>query len=87
MIGRMLFTRRHPVRGAIGETSSGYEQALLLSSIRSKMLTCRAGCSSFPGTGPPARWKLEKRFNPYRRRSAQAAPVGGEAGRQRRSGR
>jgi glyoxylase-like metal-dependent hydrolase (beta-lactamase superfamily II) len=64
-IGRMLFTGDTLSAGAIGETSSGYERALLLSSIRGKLLDLPSGVFVFPGHGPPSTLEVERRFNPY----------------------
>jgi len=64
-IGRMLFTGDTLSAGGIGETSSGYERALLLSSINSKLLDLPAGVFVFPGHGPPSTLEVERRFNPY----------------------
>jgi glyoxylase-like metal-dependent hydrolase (beta-lactamase superfamily II) len=65
LIGRMLFTGDTLSAGRIGETSSGYERALLLSSINSKLLDLPGGVFVFPGHGPPSTLEVEKRFNPY----------------------
>ncbi len=64
-IGRMLFTGDTLSAGGIGETSSGYERALLLSSINSKLLDLPGGVFVFPGHGPPSTLEVERRFNPY----------------------
>jgi len=64
-IGRMLFTGDTLSAGGIGETSSGYERALLLSSIRGKLLDLPGGVFVFPGHGPPSTLEVERRFNPY----------------------
>ncbi len=64
-IGRMLFTGDTLSAGGIGETASPYERALLLSSIRGKLLDLPEGVLVFPGHGPPSTLEVEKRFNPY----------------------
>jgi len=64
-IGRMLFSGDTLSAGGIGETASGYEKALLLSSIRSKLLGLPDEVFLFPGRGPPSTLEVEKRFNPY----------------------
>ena len=64
-IERLLFTGDTLSAGSIGNTSSGYERALLLSSIRSKILTQEDTTFIFPGHGPPTTLEIEKRFNPY----------------------
>ena len=64
-IGRMLFTGDTLSAGGIGETASTYERALLLSSIRSKLLGLPDEVFLFPGHGPPSTLEVEKRFNPY----------------------
>ncbi len=65
LIGRMLFTGDTLSAGGIGETASTYERALLLSSIRGKLLSLPDGVLLFPGHGPPSTLEVEKRFNPY----------------------
>jgi glyoxylase-like metal-dependent hydrolase (beta-lactamase superfamily II) len=65
LVGRMLFTGDTLSAGGIGETASGYERALLLSSIRAKLLGLPAGIFLFPGHGPPSTLEVERRFNPY----------------------
>jgi glyoxylase-like metal-dependent hydrolase (beta-lactamase superfamily II) len=64
-IGRMLFTGDTLSAGGIGETASTYERALLLSSIRGKLLGLPDAVFLFPGHGPPSTLEVEKRFNPY----------------------
>jgi hydroxyacylglutathione hydrolase len=64
-IDRMLFTGDTLSAGGIGETASPYEQALLLSSIRGKLLSLPDGVFLFPGHGPPSTLEVERRFNPY----------------------
>ena len=64
LTGRMLFTGDTLASGSIGETSSRYEQALLLASVRSKILPLPDNVLLFPGHGPPSTLELEKRFNP-----------------------
>ena len=64
-IGRMLFSGDTLSAGAIGETASAFERALLLESIRSSILTLPEGVLLFPGHGPPSTLELERRFNPY----------------------
>jgi glyoxylase-like metal-dependent hydrolase (beta-lactamase superfamily II) len=65
LIGRMLFSGDTLSAGGIGETASAYERALLLSSIRTKLLGLPRGVFLFPGHGPPSTLEVEKRFNPY----------------------
>jgi len=64
-IGRMLFSGDTLSAGGIGETASSYERALLLSSIRDKLLSLPEGMFLFPGHGPPSTLEVEKSFNPY----------------------
>jgi hydroxyacylglutathione hydrolase len=64
-IERMLFTGDTLSAGGIGETASPYERALLLSSIRGKLLGLPDGVFLFPGHGPPSTLEVERRFNPY----------------------
>jgi glyoxylase-like metal-dependent hydrolase (beta-lactamase superfamily II) len=65
LIGRMLFSGDTLSAGGIGETASAFERALLLSSIRTKLLGLPPGVFLFPGHGPPSTLEVEKRFNPY----------------------
>jgi hydroxyacylglutathione hydrolase len=64
-IGRMLFSGDVLSAGRIGETASAYERALLLGSIRGKLLGLPEGLFLFTGHGPPSTLEVEKRFNPY----------------------
>ena len=65
LIDGMLFTGDTLSAGSIGRTATGYERALLLSSIRKKILTLKENVLIFPGHGPPTRLEIERRFNPY----------------------
>ena len=64
-INGLLFTGDSLSAGSIGRTATGYERALLLSSIRKKILTLKQNVLIFPGHGPPSRLEVERRFNPY----------------------
>ena len=61
----MLFTGDTLSAGSVGRTATGYERALLLSSIRKKILELKEDVFIFPGHGPPTRLEIERRFNPY----------------------
>jgi glyoxylase-like metal-dependent hydrolase (beta-lactamase superfamily II) len=61
----MLFTGDTLSAASIGQTATGYERALLLSSIRKKILSLKQNVLIFPGHGPPTRLEIERRFNPY----------------------
>jgi len=65
LIDGMLFTGDTLSAGSVGRTPTGYGRALLLSSIRKKILTLKQNLRIFPGHGPPARLEIESRFNPY----------------------
>ena len=61
----MLFTGDTLSAGSVGHTPTGYGRALLLSSIRKKILSLKEDVLIFPGHGPPTRLAIERRFNPY----------------------
>ena len=61
----MLFTGDTLSAGSVGRTPTGYGRALLLSSIRKKILSLQEDVLIFPGHGPPTRLAIERRFNPY----------------------
>jgi glyoxylase-like metal-dependent hydrolase (beta-lactamase superfamily II) len=61
----MLFTGDTLSAGSIGRTATGYERALLLSSIRKQILSLEEDVIIFPGHGPPSSLEIERRFNPY----------------------
>jgi hydroxyacylglutathione hydrolase len=63
--GQLLFTGDTLSAGTIGDTSSGFERALLLTSIRKKLLALGQDVFVFPGHGPPTRMEVERRFNPF----------------------
>lgn len=52
-------------RGSIGRTDLGGDQATLVSSIRSKLLTLPDDTTVIPGHGPTTTIGAEKRHNPY----------------------
>ena len=64
LMNGLLFTGDSLSAGSIGRSATGYERALLLSSIRKKILTLKQNVMIFPGHGPPSRLEIEKRFNP-----------------------
>jgi hydroxyacylglutathione hydrolase len=61
----MLFTGDTLSAGSVGKSQTGYGRALLLSSIRKKILGLEEDLLIFPGHGPPTRLEIERRFNPY----------------------
>jgi glyoxylase-like metal-dependent hydrolase (beta-lactamase superfamily II) len=63
-IDRLLFTGDTLSAGTVGETDSPYERALLLASIRGRIIPLDDGTLVFPGHGPPTTIELERRFNP-----------------------
>jgi hydroxyacylglutathione hydrolase len=63
-IDRFLFTGDTLSAGTVGETASPYERALMLASIRGRILALDDGTFVFPGHGPPTTVGLERRFNP-----------------------
>jgi len=65
LIDGLLFTGDSLSAGSVGQTATGYERALLLSSIRKKILNLKQDVLIFPGHGPPTRLEIERRFNPY----------------------
>jgi glyoxylase-like metal-dependent hydrolase (beta-lactamase superfamily II) len=65
LIDGMLFTGDTLSAGSVGRTATGYERALLLSSLRKKVLSLKEDVLIFPGHGPPTRLAIERRFNPY----------------------
>ncbi len=64
-LGRLLFTGDTLTAGMIGTTASGYERALLLTSIREKLLSLDDNTFVFPGHGPPTKIGIERKCNPY----------------------
>jgi len=65
LLDGMLFTGDSLSAGSVGRTATGYQRALLLSSIRKKILSLKEDVLIFPGHGPPTRLAIERRFNPY----------------------
>ncbi len=65
LIDRMLFTGDTLSACSVGHTNTGYERALLLSSIRKKILSLEDDPFIFPGHGPPTRLEIERSYNPY----------------------
>ena len=63
--GQLLFTGDTLSAGMIGDTDTGYERALLLASIRKKLLCLGQDLFVFPGHGPPTRLEVERRLNPF----------------------
>ena len=61
---RFLFTGDTLAAGTIGDTDTGFERALLLTSIRKKLLSLEPNVFVFPGHGPPTRLEIERRTNP-----------------------
>jgi hydroxyacylglutathione hydrolase len=65
LIDGILFSGDTLSAGSVGGTPTGYGRALLLSSIRKKILSLKENVLIFPGHGPPTRLEIERRFNPY----------------------
>ena len=65
LLDGMLFTGDSLSAGSVGRTATGYQRALLLSSIRKKILSLKEDVLIFPGHGPPTRLAIERRFNLY----------------------
>jgi hydroxyacylglutathione hydrolase len=64
-VERLLFTGDTITAGGVGKTDSGYARALLLSSVRDKLLALHDETFVFPGHGPPSKIGIERAFNPY----------------------
>ena len=65
LLDDMLFSGDTLSAGSIGKTATGYERALLLSSIRKKIMSLSDDVLVFPGHGPPTSLAVERRYNPY----------------------
>ncbi|MBN1834794.1 MAG: MBL fold metallo-hydrolase [Spirochaetales bacterium] len=61
---QLLFTGDTLSAGRIGETDTAFERALLLTSIRKKILSLGQDVFIFPGHGPPTRLEVERLLNP-----------------------
>lgn len=64
VLGRYLFTGDTLFAGSIGSTHDEISRALLVSSIRGKILTLEDDYTVFPGHGPPTTVGIERRLNP-----------------------
>ena len=64
---QLLFTGDTLSAGMIGDTDTGFERALLLASIRKKLLSLSGDLFVFPGHGPPTRLEVERKTNPFLR--------------------
>ena len=62
---KFIITGDSLFRGSIGRTDLGGDQATLVSSIRSKLLTLPDDTTVIPGHGPTTPIGAEKRHNPY----------------------
>jgi hydroxyacylglutathione hydrolase len=62
---RLLFTGDTLSACAVGTAPTPFERALLLSSIRTKLLPLEQELLLFPGHGPPSTLAVERAFNPY----------------------
>lgn len=62
---KFIITGDSLFRGSIGRTDLGGDQATLVSSIRSKLLTLPDDTTVIPGHGPTTTIGAEKRHNPY----------------------
>ncbi len=63
-IGSCYFTGDVLFAGSIGSTPNRYAKALLINSLKEKILSRQTG-SIYPGHGPPSTIEMESRFNPY----------------------
>jgi glyoxylase-like metal-dependent hydrolase (beta-lactamase superfamily II) len=63
-IGRHLFTGDTLYAGSVGICPDVASRALLISSIREKILVQGDDCTVFPGHGPPSTVGIERRMNP-----------------------
>lgn len=73
---RLLFTGDTLSAGSVGRTDSPYFHAMLVASIRRRLLPLPGDLLVLPGHGPPSTLRAEKAFNPY---LAPAAANGGNA--------
>lgn len=64
LTGRLLFTGDTLLAGSIGDTHTSFEKAMLLNSLKEKILTLPEQTLLFPGHGPPSTLEIERRFNP-----------------------
>ena len=62
---KFIITGDSLFRGSVGRTDLGGDQATLVSSIRSKLLTLPDDTTVIPGHGPTTTIGAEKRHNPY----------------------
>lgn len=63
-IGNMLFTGDILSAGRTGNSEGAIERAVMLESIRERILTLPDYLLIFPGHGPPSTLGTERRFNP-----------------------
>jgi len=64
LCGSLLFSGDALSAGRIGATKDGYARGLLVSSLRSRILSLPEDVLVFPGHGPPSTIRSERRFNP-----------------------
>jgi hydroxyacylglutathione hydrolase len=64
LCGNLLFSGDALSAGRIGSTKDGYARGLLVSSLRSRVLSLPEDVLIFPGHGPPSTVRSERRFNP-----------------------
>ncbi len=64
-IGQLIFTGDVITAGLIGETNSSYSKKILLSNIKSKILSQQTDIMLMPGHGPPTSVQAERNFNKY----------------------
>jgi glyoxylase-like metal-dependent hydrolase (beta-lactamase superfamily II) len=62
-IGDWLFTGDVLYAGGIGKTRTGYARALMVSSLRERVMTMEDHLLVFPGHGPPSTLEAEKATN------------------------
>ena len=64
-INNMLFTGDALAAGKLGTAPNYQARALLLESLRSRVLAMKGNPLIFPGHGPPSTLESELKFNPY----------------------
>jgi hydroxyacylglutathione hydrolase len=64
MLGHIVFTGDTLSAGGTGATRDGYARAVLLESVRRKLLPLGDEVLIFPGHGPPTKIGIEKLYNP-----------------------
>jgi glyoxylase-like metal-dependent hydrolase (beta-lactamase superfamily II) len=65
LLDTMLFTGDTLTAGSIGRSKDGFSRALVLESVRRKLLSLGDEVLIFPGHGPPSKVGIEKLYNPF----------------------